>query len=86
MPIAIYYYFIYLFSFKLHWVMVAWCWLSRLREQGGRLFFPAVWWLPLLSSTSPRALELQWLRCVGSTVVAQGLTCSAARGIFQTRV
>ena len=39
-------------------------------------------WLLLLRSTGSRALGLQCLQCVGSILVAHGLSCSAVCGIF----
>ena len=74
--------FIYLFIyFWLRWVFVAACGLSVVAASGDYSWLQwagfSLWWLLLLRSMGSR--------CVGSVVVAHGLSCSTACGIFPDR-
>ena len=84
-----FYLFIYLFIYLwLCWVFVAVCRLSLVAASGDysslRCTGFSLRWLLLLQSTSSRRVGFS--SCgMGSVVVAHGLSCSAACGIFQTR-
>ena len=73
-----FYKFIYFISLWLRWVFVAARGLSLVAGSGGysSLWCAgfSLWWLLLLRSAGSG--------CVASVVVAHGLSCSAARGIF----
>ena len=68
----------------LRWVSVVHR-LSPAAASRGSSWFPctgfSLWWL-LLWSTGSRGHGLHWLQLTGSEVVAQGLSSSAACGIF----
>ena len=75
--------------FWLHWVFFAVCQLSLVAAGGG--YSPlwcvgfSLWWLLLSQSTGSRHVDFSschTLWHVGSVVVAHGLSCSAACGIF----
>ena len=65
--------------FQLHWIFAAACGVSPVVVSGGYSLSQcvgfSVWWLLLLRSMDSSQ--------VGSVVVAHGLSCSMALGIFQ---
>ena len=90
--------FIHLFNFWLHWVFAAARGLSLVAVSGGYSLLRGAgfsfWWLLLLQSTDSRragfsscgtrasVVVARGLQSTGSVVVAHGLSCSAACGIF----
>ena len=92
------YLFIHLFNFWLHWVFAAARGLSLVAVSGGHSSLRgtgfSLWWLLLLRSTGSRhagfnscgtrasVVVHRGLQSAGSVVVAHGLSCSAACGIF----
>ena len=90
--------FIHLFNFWLHWVFAAAHGLSLVAVSGGYSLLRgagfSLWWLLLLQSTGSRrpgfcscgtrasVVVARGLESAGSVVVAHGLNCSTACGIF----
>ena len=74
------------FFFWLHWVFVAVCGLSLVVASGG--YFSSqcagfsLWWLLLLWSPGSRRVGFSSCSTQGLVVVAHGLCCSVACGIF----
>ena len=77
-----------LINYWLRWVFTAACELSLVVAAGmlsREVPCSSLWWLSLLWSTGARARRRQYLQLRGSVVVAHGLSCPIARGIFSDK-